>query len=256
MITRSMTAKMIKDKVNYTNCKEKPRTIDVSNLESDDDTKVELPKRIDYKHFWIKDTPVNRRKIDELYRRLEYAPRPLSNEYIKEIYNSEKKYFQFNGQIVKECLDNPDKNDAKHIFKTIFVSTFKELLIKTENAYGKQNRYDKALEILQLLVESYEYISHPSMKSSYEKLILTIAFKMIEFTHSEGIPEAFLVIALYFPDYVTEDIEPVMNFETDLYKGTDFDKIRDSKTYGNLVLKYGHHTGFLNPNVVSYKHSR
>jgi len=55
---------------------------------------------------------------------------------------------------------------------------------------------------------------------------------------SKGMVTAFLTFAYYCPDLVADDIHPFINRETPLYKGTDFNKIRENHVFGSLYQKY------------------
>ena len=74
----------------------------------------------------------------------------------------------------------------------------------------------------------------------------TFIAKMIEFM-AEGIVESFLVFAHYYPDLVCNDIYPILNHETDIYKSTNFALLESSSVYGSLYTKYKQ---FINEKMV------
>lgn len=210
-----------------------------------------LPDRVEYRQFWIRNRRANQKKVDDFWD----LPRPTGTcssgpdlSKFRSLYNQKKEYFPFSDDGVKKYFSEPSQDDMKLFMVELFVSRLKILLNETEQALGKWNKLKKAKEIQQMMVEAHSFITHPSMAYKFaHKFVPTVGKKMIEFTAKEGIPEAFLVFALYFPELVTSEIEPYMNFETDIYQSTDFQELYDGSTYHDLMDKYGHHSGFFNP---------
>jgi hypothetical protein len=212
-----------------------------------------------YRSFWIKDTKKNHDSVDQFYGeslsamtvKVKVKGKVKGKMVIRRsLFCSENK-LGLNLDIMKALLEDIQHDNNVNVnvtimegLKLLVVNTIHNELVELDKMNSRKNRLIVAKKIMHSLVVCHPIITHALFLETFNKFVYTVLDKCLEFTRVDGLPEAFLVFGLYRPNLCTSEIQPCMNYDTDVYKQTNFKKLRADTTYAPMIADFGVLSGF------------